>query len=114
MKTCQSIHRTESDSILGQHLAAVDVQGKKDASCSDANKGDRRKWELHLGGKKRNMCMYIYVFYVLALLASKIVYFSFFPFIKKNIFQLLNMFFKVEAGRHNKKQAGICSLNRVK
>lgn len=60
------------------------------------------------------MYMYIYVFCILALIASKIIYFSFFLSFKKNTFQLLNMFFKVGAGRHNKKQAGICFLNRVK
>lgn len=35
----------------GKHLPAVEVQGKKDASCSGANKRGRIKWELHLGGK---------------------------------------------------------------
>lgn len=61
------------------------------------------------------MYMYIYVFCILALIASKIIYFfCFFFHLKKNTFQLLNMFFKVGAGRHNKKQAGICFLNRVK
>lgn len=29
----------------GKHLPSVEVQGKKDASCSGAKKGGRKKWE---------------------------------------------------------------------
>lgn len=98
----------------GKHLPAVEAQGKKDASYSGAKKGGGRKWGVKSRGQIKNMYMYIYAFCILALIASKIIYFSFFLSFLKNTFQLLNMFFKVEAGRHNKKQAGICFLNRVK
>lgn len=54
----------------------------------------------------------IYTFCRSALIASKIIYFSF--FFLENSLQLLNIFFKEGAGRHNKKQAWICFLNRLK
>lgn len=53
----------------------------------------------------------IYTFCRSALIASKIIYFSFFL---ENSLQLLNIFFKEGAGRHNKEQAGICFPNRLK
>lgn len=45
----------------GKHLPSVEVQGKKDASCSGAKKGGRKKWELHLGANEE-ICTCIFMY----------------------------------------------------
>lgn len=67
------------------------------------------------GQIKKYVHVYLCILYFGSNCFKDYLFFLFFFFhLKKNTFQLLNMFFKVGAGRHNKKQAGICFLNRVK